>query len=109
MKKTGYIVVLISASSQKEALRIKEALLFQRLAGCINLVKGIDSFFWWKGKVETSREVLLLVKTRESNFQKVAALVKKLHSYQTPEIIALPITAGYQPYLAWLEEATSIP
>ena len=97
---------MITASSQKEALKIKDALLSQKMAACVNIIKGIDSFFWWEGKIDTAREVLMLVKTRRKNFQKIAALVKKLHSYQVPEIIALPIIAGHKPYLSWLEKET---
>ena len=104
MKKPEYIAVLITAGSEKEAKKIKKALLAQRLAACVNEIGGVKSSFWWKGKIDNSPEVLLVAKTKDKYFKEIVGLVKTIHSYQVPEIIGLPIIAGNQDYLNWLSE-----
>jgi len=101
----SYIVVLITCPSKDEGLKIAKALLENKLAACINVIDGLDSYFWWKGKIDYAKEVLLIVKTRLDLFNKVVELVKKLHSYTVPEIIALPILAGNKDYLRWIDES----
>ena len=96
------ILVLSTASSRKEAVKIAEALLDQRLAACINFVPALTSLYWWKGRKETATEVLLLIKTRKSAFRKLEQLIRKHHSYAVPEIIALPMTAASKSYLNWM-------
>jgi periplasmic divalent cation tolerance protein len=103
LKDIKHIVILITASSKKEARSIAELLLEQRKAACINIVSGIDSKFWWKGKIDSSRESLLIIKTRASMFPKIIELVKTVHSYEVPEIIALPIIGGNDDYLKWID------
>ncbi len=98
-----HIVIFITASSGEEARKIAELLLEQRKAACINIVSGIDSSFWWQGKVDLAREHLLIIKTRASLLQKVIELVKTVHSYEIPEIIALPIIGGSVDYLNWID------
>ncbi len=98
-----HIVIFITASSDDEAQRITKLLLEQRKVACINIVSGVDSRFWWKGKVDSARESLLVIKTRASVFQKVMKLVKTIHSYEVPEIIALPIIDGNDDYLKWID------
>ena len=105
MKGTDSIVVLITAGSEEEAHKIAEALVNDRKAACVNIVAGVDSLFRWEGNVESARESLLLVKTRASLFPEIVSLVKELHSYEVPEIIALPIVAGSEDYLRWLDAA----
>jgi len=99
------IVIFITAANIKEAERIASALVKEKLAACVNIVEGIKSLFWWQGKVDCSKEVLLMVKSRKSKISKIIRRVKSLHSYEVPEIIALPIVAGEPNYLKWLNES----
>jgi periplasmic divalent cation tolerance protein len=99
------IVVLITVGSEEEARKIARLLVKERKAACVNIVPGVDSLFRWKGKVDSARESLLLVKTRASLFPEIISLVKQIHSYEVPEIIALPIIDGSEDYLKWLDTA----
>ncbi|MFC1621301.1 divalent-cation tolerance protein CutA [Candidatus Omnitrophota bacterium] len=103
-----YAVVFITTSSKKEAEKISRVLLDTRLIACANIIKGVDSRFWWKGKKEKASECLIIAKTRKALFNKLAKVVKKEHSYKVPEIIAIPIIAGHKPYLDWIASSTSI-
>ena len=105
MKETDKIVVLITTSSEEEARKIAELLVNGKKAACVNIVPGVDSVFWWEDKLDSARESLLLVKTRASLFPEIVELVKRMHSYEVPEIIALPIIAGSEDYLKWLDIA----
>ncbi len=100
---TNYIVILVTAKDKKEAGKIARGLLEAKLAACANIVEGVQSLFWWQGKIDSSKEVLLVLKTKKILFKKVSTKVKSLHSYQTPEIIALPLVAGSEDYLQWLD------
>jgi periplasmic divalent cation tolerance protein len=101
------IVVLITAGSVDEGLKIAHALVEERLAACVNVISPIESIYRWQGQVHEDREVLLIVKTTAEAFDQLTAKVKALHSYQVPEIIALPIVAGSQDYLSWIAAQTS--
>lgn len=105
--KTNFIVVLVTAKDKKEAMKIAKGLLEAKLIACANIVGGVESLFWWQGKIDSSKEVLLVLKTKNILFKKVITTVKSLHSYQTPEIIALPIVAGSEDYLAWINSSVS--
>ncbi|MCK5181045.1 MAG: divalent-cation tolerance protein CutA [Dehalococcoidia bacterium] len=105
MKKTDRIIVLITAGSEEEAHNIAESLIKGKKAACVNIVPAVDSLFWWEDKIESARESLLLVKTKASLFPEIVELVKRMHSYEVPEIIALPIIAGSEDYLRWLDAA----
>ncbi|MFC1945040.1 divalent-cation tolerance protein CutA [Chloroflexota bacterium] len=98
------VVVLITTSSGDEARSIADALIGNRKAACVNIVSGIDSRYWWQGKIDSEDENLLIVKTKASFIDEVISLVKGIHSYEVPEIIALPIIAGNEDYLGWIEE-----
>lgn len=98
------LVVLITVPSRREATRIGRSLVHQRLAACVNVVPQVTSWFWWKDRVQTAREALLIVKTRRDRFRALERAVKTLHQYTIPEIIALPIVAGSQAYLAWVRK-----
>lgn len=100
------IIVFITASSEDEAAKIARALVEARLAGCVNMLKGIRSIYTWQGKVEDESEVLMIAKTRRDLFEALLKKVKELHSYSVPEIIALPIVEGSADYLNWLKEVT---
>lgn len=106
MAKSGYIVVLITTSSYDEARKVADALVAQRKAACVNIVPKVNSLFRWKGKIEDAEESLLVVKTRAKLFPEVVSAVKGIHSYDVPEIIALPIVDGNPDYLKWIGEET---
>jgi periplasmic divalent cation tolerance protein len=103
---TDKLVVLVTCGSAKEATRIARALVESRLAACGNIFQNpVRSIYRWKNKVESRKECLLLVKTSRSRFAKLQAAILRLHSYEVPEIIALPIAGGSPEYLAWLTES----
>ena len=101
-----FLSVHITVSSKAEAEKIARALVEGHLAACVNIVPEIRSIYRWEGKVEAAHEVLLLAKTRADLFPALAEKVKDLHSYSCPCIVAEPISAGYQPYLDWIKDAT---
>ncbi|MFC2003683.1 divalent-cation tolerance protein CutA [Chloroflexota bacterium] len=103
MKEFTYIVVFITAATTEEAKRISRALLEQRKAACINIVPGVSSCFWWQGKLDSAEESLLVVKTKASLLDDIISLVRKVHSYEIPEVIALPIIGGNRDYLDWID------
>jgi periplasmic divalent cation tolerance protein len=100
---SGHIVVLITAGDGEEAGRIARHLLDERLAACVNMVAGLDSHFWWRGKLDEAKETLLIVKTRGGLLPEIIEAVKEVHSYELPEIIALPIVGGSPEYLEWID------
>jgi periplasmic divalent cation tolerance protein len=104
---TDSIVLFCSCANEAEARRIAEALVESRLAACVNLLSGIQSIYRWEGEVETAREVLLLIKSRNERWDELRARITELHSYDTPEIIAVPITAASEKYLNWIGHETS--
>ena len=106
MAKPGYLVVFITTSSYEEARKIADALVSRRKAACVNIVPKVNSLFRWKGKIEEAEESLMVVKTRAKLFPDVVSTVKAIHSYEVPEIIALPIVEGNPDYLTWLKEET---
>ena len=98
-------IVLVTCGSAGEARRIARSAVGKRLAACGNILPGpVESIYRWKGKVERSREVLLLLKTSTKRLAALEREVKRLHSYDVPEFIALPITEGSKDYLAWVKE-----
>lgn len=100
------IVVFITASNEDEASKIARALVKERLAGCVNIIKDVRSVYSWQGKIEDESEVLMIAKTQKPLFGSLMMKVKALHSYTIPEIIALPIIEGSEDYLKWLKEVT---
>ena len=100
---TDKIVVLSTSSSIEEAEKIARVLVEERLAACVNVLPGLRSFYRWKGAVEDSAEWLLLIKSSRGQFEKLKTALEKLHSYEVPEVIALPIVDGSKNYLLWLE------
>jgi periplasmic divalent cation tolerance protein len=103
---TDKVVVLVTCRSAKEAERIARRLVQTRLAACGNILRSpVRSIYRWKEKIESASEFLLVIKTSRRRFPELQAAIKHLHSYEVPEIIALPIAAGSQGYLSWLAES----
>jgi len=100
-----YIVIFVTASNKREAQKIAAGLIKQRLAACVNIMDKVDSVFFWEGKIQKAKESLLIIKSKKEKMSKVIKLVKSLHSYEVPEIIALPVIAGDKPYLRWIDAA----
>ena len=103
---TGFSTVLTTTASEREAETIAEALLNEALAACVQILP-IRSRYVWNGAIQRQAEQLLLIKTRAALFETVHARIRTLHSYDTPEIVALPIEAGDADYLAWIDKATN--
>jgi len=102
---TDKFVILVTCGSPAEAKRIARAVVEARLAACVNILSGaVTSIYRWKGKVESARERLLVIKTSRKHLAKLQATVERLHSYEVPEFIALPIASGSRKYLAWMED-----
>ena len=100
------IVIFITAPNEDEAATIARSLIDARLAACVNIVKNIRSVYTWQGNVEDDSEVLMIVKTRKDRFNALSAKVRELHSYDVPEVIALPVIDGSEEYLKWIQEST---
>ena len=101
------IVVFITAGNSEEAARLADMLLEQRLAACVQILPEMESVYRWQGKIERQKEVLLIAKTTKSRFDELESNVRAIHSYETPEIIALPLAAGSTPYLEWLNSSVN--
>jgi periplasmic divalent cation tolerance protein len=99
----SYLIVIMTASNREEAVNIVRTLLEERLIACGNIVESVSSFFWWKGKIEEEKEALAIMKSSEKLFKKLSKRVTELHSYDVPEILALPIVDGSSSYLDWLK------
>ncbi|HSE30393.1 MAG TPA: divalent-cation tolerance protein CutA [Pyrinomonadaceae bacterium] len=98
------IVVLITAPNREEAIRLADMLVGAHLAACVQILPEMESVYRWQGRIEREPEFLLIVKTTRARFEELEREVRALHSYDTPEIVALPIVAGSEPYLRWLTE-----
>ncbi len=97
-------LIFTTAPTKKEARTIASALLNQKKAACVSILPGAHSLFWWEGKIDSSDEVLLLIKTASHLLDDVTALIRKIHSYDVPEVVAVPIIGGNEEYLKWLRE-----
>ena len=104
MERFAAVVVFITTDTEREAQKIAEVLLDQKKAACVNILPRVDSRFWWQGEIDSAREYLLVVKTRAALLDEVVNLVKENHSYEVPEVIALPIIGGNPDYLKWIDE-----
>ncbi len=100
------IIVYITAGTLDEAKRIGRELVERRLAACVNIVGGVTSIYRWRGRIEESGEHLLVVKTVKSKYRELEENVRRLHSYEVPEIIAVPVEEGYERYIKWVVEET---
>jgi len=100
-----YTLVMVTASSREEAEKIATTLLERKLIACANILGPVSSRFWWQGKIDSAEEYIIFMKTKRELFDQVADSVKQLHSYEVPEIIALPIVEGAKPYLEWINSS----
>ena len=100
------VIVFITVDSKETAQKITEKLLTERKAACVNIIPKVESHYWWHGKIETANELLLIVKTRAELVDELVTLVKQIHPYTVPEIIALPIIGGNEDYLKWVDTET---
>jgi len=99
----GFAVVLITTSQDEESQLIARVLLEQKVAACVSIIPQVNSLFWWKKSIEQESESLLVVKTRIELIEEIIRLVKEVHSYDVPEIIALPIIGGSHDFLEWID------
>lgn len=105
---TNKIVVFVTCGSIKEAQQIGRALVDRKLAACANILHApVHSIYHWKGKVDVAKEILLILKSSRSSFGAIDSAIRKMHSYDVPEIIALPIARGSRSYLDWISRAVS--
>lgn len=103
---TEYQVVLVTAPDAEVGRRVARKVLEEKLVACVNIVPQIESLYWWEGKIDSSNEVLLVMKTRTGHLGDLEQAVLSEHPYDTPEFVALPITAGSEKYLSWIADST---
>jgi periplasmic divalent cation tolerance protein len=99
-------LVFVMAANEEEARLIAQTLVGEKLAACVNLVGPVHSIYRWRGTIENASEYMLVIKARSRCFTDLERRVRELHSYEVPEIVAVSLTAGSKPYLAWLAEST---
>jgi len=107
MSKDNVILIIITVPDAKSANKISAMLVEQRLAACVNTITGVTSLYRWEGELNSDEELILLVKTASDNFDKISMAVKSIHPYDLPEIIAVPVVAGFSPYLKWVKDESS--
>lgn len=100
---TDKIVVLSTCASEEEAERLARSLVEQRMAACVNVIPRMRSFYRWQGKLDSAEEWLLLIKSSRDRFERLLAALEKAHSYEVPEVLALPVVDGAANYLSWLD------
>lgn len=100
-------VVMVTAGSEEQARSIGRILVEERLAACVNVIGPVRSIYRWRDAVEEETEYILLIKTQRRSYQKLERRIRELHTYEVPEILALPATAVSKPYFEWLRESTA--
>ena len=106
-KSSGQVlVILVTVENQEEAIRIGEGMVNARLAACANIITGIRSIYRWKGKVVKAQEVLLILKSTRPLYRALEKAIKAIHTYETPEILALPVKEGLDQYMGWVRDET---
>lgn len=107
-KSAGNILIaLTTTSSRREAMKIGQSVVREKLAACVNVVPGITSVFCWEGRVQKSREVLLILKTTSRKYLALEKAIRSMHSYDVPEIIAVRVDRGFDQYLEWVRKETT--
>jgi periplasmic divalent cation tolerance protein len=104
MKKSKYIIVFVTVPNGKTANGITKSVLSKKLVACVNILKGVESFYWWKDRIEHSKELLLIMKTVQSKFSVLEKHIKNIHPYEVPEIISAEISHGSKDYLDWIKK-----
>jgi periplasmic divalent cation tolerance protein len=105
-KTEEYIIVFCTVPDQAAADAITEKVIAEKLTPCVNIIPGLVSVYRWKGKINRDSELLLVMKTKRELFEKLSSAIKEIHPYEVPEIIAVPLSAGFPPYLSWIDENT---
>jgi periplasmic divalent cation tolerance protein len=100
-----FVIVFCTCHDQQQALHIANILVERRLAACVNVLPGVQSVYRWKEKIEIDTEHLLLIKTIEERLEPLRHAITEMHSYEIPEILAVPVAGGSDQYLAWLRES----
>ncbi|MFC2163459.1 divalent-cation tolerance protein CutA, partial [Acidobacteriota bacterium] len=103
-----FILVISTVPNEEEGKTIAEKIVAERLAACVSLSSAVQSFYWWQGKISSDGEFMLFVKTRNDLYPKLEQRIRELHSYDVPEIIALPVCQGSQTYLDWIAKETKV-
>ena len=106
MSEHHLIIVLCTCGSEKNARQIADKLVSHQLAACVNMQPGIESVYQWQEQIQRDKEVLLIIKTQQDRYSELEQVILELHDYELPEIITVPIEAGYQAYLKWITSAT---
>lgn len=101
------VIVMVTTASQDEAVKIADQVVRSRLAACASTIPTVRSTYWWEGKLMNDEESLLLIKTTSDKFNSLEERIRKIHSYKVPEIIAIPVSNGFPPYLEWIHRETS--
>jgi periplasmic divalent cation tolerance protein len=108
-RETRFRLVLVTCATLEEARKIARGVVENHLAACVNIVThAVESFYTWEGKLENSSEYLLMIKTAEERLEELQKEVLRLHPYDTPEFVVLPIVAGSEDYLKWLAESVDV-
>lgn len=102
------VFLYVTTSSPEEAEKIGKALLERRLCACVNIYPDVRSYFWWEGKIDSAKEAILIVKTRESLVLETERVIKENHSYTCPCIVKIPVEAVFKPFEEWLFRETQI-
>jgi len=100
------VIILTTVSSREDAERIARTIVSEKLAACVSIVDGVSSVYWWEGRVEEEKELLLIIKTSIDKLLELTRRLREIHPYRVPEILVLPVAAGLPDYLTWVEEAT---
>ena len=103
---TGKLIVFVTCGSREEGESIAVSVVNERLAACVNVLPAVRSCYVWEGKTTWSDEVLLLIKTTDERFMALQSRIRELHSYEVPEIVAVPIEGGFEKYLQWVEQSS---
>ena len=103
---TDKLIVFVTCGNRDEAERIATAVVDDRLAACVNVLPGVRSCYVWEEKLTWSDEVMLVIKTTEARYVALQSKIRELHSYDVPEIVAMPIAMGFDKYLAWIANST---